>query len=61
MRKDGKQFTAELRGHGEYGWECQFFQDSSFLYGRRWNTRACAESEADEKRQELEANGWTLL
>lgn len=23
-RKSGKQVDAELRGHGEYGWECQF-------------------------------------
>src|SRR5918992_4837526 len=23
LRKDGRQVDAELRGHGEYGWECQ--------------------------------------
>jgi hypothetical protein len=34
--------TAELRGHGEYGWECQFLYDGELAYGRRWGTREAA-------------------
>jgi hypothetical protein len=58
MRKDGKQLDAELRSHGEWGWEYQFFSNGSFIYGRRWQTRAAVMSEIDEKRQELERRGW---
>jgi hypothetical protein len=31
------------------------------VYGRRWNLRASAHSEADEKRQELEREGWQRI
>jgi hypothetical protein len=48
MRKDGKQVDAELRGHGEWGWECQFLYNGEPAYGRRWVTRA-AIAEADER------------
>jgi hypothetical protein len=58
MRKNGKQVDAELRGHGEYGWECQFFYDGELAYGRRWVTRADALAEAEKKRLELERDGW---
>ncbi len=47
----------ELRGHGEHGWECQFFNDGASVYGRRWTLRADALAEADEKRRELEGDG----
>ena len=58
MRKNGKQVDGELRGHGEWGCECQFLYDGDFVYGRCWTMRADALSEADEKRQELERKGW---
>ena len=58
MRKNGKQVDAELRGHGEWGWECQFLHDGELAYGRRWVTRADALVETEEKRQELEGEGW---
>src|SRR3954470_12172515 len=58
MRKDGKQIDAELRSHGEWGWECQFYRDGSFLYGRRWQTRAATMSEIEEKRCALTRSGW---
>ena len=61
MRKNGKQIDAELRGHGEYGWECQFLHDGELAYGRRWNLRASALDEAEAKRQELERAGWALI
>ena len=58
MRKNGKQVDAALRSHGEYGWECQFLYNGAFAYGRRWTMRAEALAEADDKRQELERDGW---
>lgn len=59
MRKNGKQIDAELRGHGEYGWECQFLSDGALAYGRRWETHASALAEAETKRRELEREGWS--
>ena len=41
--------------------ECQFLYDGDLAYGRRWNLRASALDEAEEKRQELVARGWTML
>jgi hypothetical protein len=58
MRKNGKQVDAELRGHGEWGWECQFLYNGELAYGRRWVTRADALAEAEEKRRELSSKGW---
>lgn len=58
MRNGGRQIDCELQGHGEFGWECQFFDDATFVYGRRWNLRASALDEAQEKRRELEWQGW---
>lgn len=60
MRKNGKQVDAELRGHGEYGWECQFLYDGELAYGRRWTMRADALAEAEAKRRELEGEGWVV-
>lgn len=58
MRKNGKQVDAELRGHSEWGWECQFFYNGELAYGRRWVTRGDALAEAEAKRRELERDGW---
>ena len=55
MRKNGKQVYAELRVHGEWGVECQFWFDGEILYGRRWTLRAEALAEADAKRRGLSA------
>jgi hypothetical protein len=59
MTKNGNRVDAELREHGQWGWECQFFYNGDFAYGRRWTTRADALAEAEAKRQELERAGWT--
>ena len=61
MRKNGKQVDAELRVHGEWGVECQFWYDGEMVYGRRWTLRAEALAEADQKRRELERDGWTVM
>ena len=34
-RKNRKQVDAELRGGGEWGWECQFLYNHELAYGRR--------------------------
>jgi hypothetical protein len=61
MRRHGRQVDAQLRGHGEWGWECQFLYAGELAYGRRWVTRADALAEADEKRLELVRKGWTQV
>ena len=58
MRKNGRHVDCELRGHGEYGWKCQFLLDRELAYGRRWATREPAVAEADEKQRALHAKGW---
>jgi hypothetical protein len=61
MRKDGEQTDCALLGHGEWGWEMQLLRNGEWFYGRRWTLRAKALAEADEKRQELERDGWLRL
>jgi hypothetical protein len=46
MTTDAKRVDAELRGHGEHGWECQFLYEGELAYGRRWTMRAAALAEA---------------
>jgi hypothetical protein len=61
MLKDGTRLDCELRGHGEYGWECQFLDNGEFHFGRRFDLRAQALQWADLERQELERDGWHLV
>jgi hypothetical protein len=59
MRKpNGNTMDAFLRGQGEFGWECQFFFNGEFSQSRLWTTRAQALNQAEEKRRELEGEGW---
>jgi len=60
MRKDGEYYDAKLLGQGEFGWECQFYYCGEFLRSRRWTTKAEAFGEAEEKRLELESEGWVV-
>jgi hypothetical protein len=57
--KGGERWAAELRGHGEFGWEIQFLRNEEFWYGHRYALRRLAIAEGDAFRRELEANGWT--
>lgn len=60
LAKSGKGFwTAELRGHGEFGWELQILRDGDLHYGHRHQLRADAIVEGEQWRAELEPNGWT--
>ena len=51
----------ELRYHGEYGVEAQFYQDGEFLSGRRFDLKARAQRWAEVERGELEKQGWRLM
>ena len=61
MRKsNGTTMQAFLRGQGEFGWECQFFFNGEFLQSRLLTTRAEAVAQAEEKRRNLEGEGWVV-
>lgn len=61
MRKDGRQIDAELRGHGEYGWELQLLRECEFYAGRRFDLRAQAIAYGDEIRRDLASQGWQVV
>jgi hypothetical protein len=61
LRKDGGSTRAELRSHGEYGWELQLFRDGTFIYGHRWNLHQSALEEAADHRRAFEREGWELI
>jgi hypothetical protein len=61
MRKGDKRIDAELCDQGAYGIEVQLWCRGQFLYGRRWASRALAVADADDKRRELEREGWRLV
>lgn len=58
LTKPGAEMRAELVGQGEYGWELQLLRDGELRYGRLFQLRADAETEATVCRRELEARGW---
>jgi hypothetical protein len=51
---DHRQVDCELRTHGEYGVEAQFFFDREFSRSRRFETRAMAVRWAEAERAALE-------
>jgi hypothetical protein len=51
--RDHKRFRCELRGHGEYGWEAQIFDDLDHFISRRFPTRALAIAWAESEREAL--------
>jgi hypothetical protein len=61
MRKDHHQIDAELRGHGEYGWEIQLLKDGDFYAGQRFELREQAIAHGDEYRVELIPRGWHVM
>ena len=52
-------WSAELRYHGEYGVEAQFFRDGEFFRGRRFHTKAEALEWAESEWEEMEKEEWT--
>jgi hypothetical protein len=51
------QFRCELRYHGEWGVEAQFYRAGEFLIARRFDTKAQAVRWAELERPEIE-KGW---
>lgn len=58
LRGHGR-FLCELRDHGKYGVEAQFFQNEGFLYSRRFDSRVLAVEWAEEQRKAIEAGGFS--
>ncbi|MEQ1935170.1 MAG: hypothetical protein ABL962_15020 [Fimbriimonadaceae bacterium] len=62
LTKGGQRRYAELRDNGEFGFEFQLFADTdTFLYGKRFDTRAAALPLSNEERDERLRAGWTLI
>jgi hypothetical protein len=61
MRTEGRCVEARLRGHGEYGWECKSVHDGAILRANLLGTYSLARSEADDERQRLSAERWTVV
>ena len=47
------RYPVELRDHGAYGVEAQFWQNEEFSYSQRFETRALAIQWAEEERKFL--------
>jgi hypothetical protein len=52
-------YQVELRDHGQWGIEAQFFKRGEFLYSHRFNTRRLAVAWAEGTRKIIE-RGWEL-
>lgn len=61
MTKNEKRVDAELREHGEHGCEVQFFYEGELAHGRLWPSRVAALAAVEEKRLELERDGWEIV
>jgi hypothetical protein len=47
------RFLCELRDHGGFGIEAQFYQNDEFLFSRRFDTRTLAVGWAEEERKAM--------
>jgi len=54
---DHARFRCELRSHGEWGIEAQWFKDGDFLIAHQFDTRVQAVLWAEAERVEIE-KGW---
>ena len=57
LKNGSRVASCELRYHGEYGVETQFFRDGDFIAGRRFDLRGQALQWAQLERQDLEQEG----
>jgi hypothetical protein len=55
--RDHDRFACELRYHGEWGVEAQFFRNEEFTFSRRFDTREQAITWAENERKDIE-KGW---
>jgi hypothetical protein len=58
VRKGLHRLDCGLISQGQWGVECQFFDDRRFIYGRRWPKRELALMEATDRLQELLRQGY---
>lgn len=56
--KTGRIMTCEVNAH-PFGWEVRCYVSGDFHYSRVHPVRFAADEEADEKKRELLAAGWT--
>ena len=61
LLKGTRVAECELRYHGEFGVEAQFYRDGEFSSGRRFDLKAQAVQWAELERVELERNGWRII
>ncbi len=59
--KDQEIIRAELRDEGKAGADLLLFRNGRLWRRERWADRAAARVGADEKRADLERNGWAML
>lgn len=55
------RFLCELRDHGAYGIEAQFYENEDFLVSRRFGTRTLAVQWAEEERKAIERGPATRM
>lgn len=51
-------YRCELRDHGEWGWEAQFFKNGEFMLSHRWPSKQQAIAWAAVERDAI-VKGWT--
>ena len=59
--RDGARLHCELRSHGEFGVEAQFFKNDEFSQSRRFDTKAQAVQWAELERDAHILKGYALV
>ena len=59
LRKNDIRIHAELRSHGEAGFEMLLFKNGERMFNQRHLSHSAAMDVAIECRRELEVNGWS--
>ena len=60
MQKGGRLIECELQSYEGSACECQIFDEDWCIYRRRWTIRAHALADAEQHRQDLLHDGWTM-
>jgi hypothetical protein len=59
--RDGASMYCEIRSHGEFGVEVQFFSNDEFSYSRRFDAKAQAAQWAELERDAHIGKGYALV
>jgi len=59
--RDGDRMYCEIRSHGEFGVEAQFFSNDEFSHSRRFDTKAQAVQWAELERDAHIRKGYELV